>query len=140
VAEAAAVALRRLPAFLDQLGLGALGRRHGRRELGDLVRIGAQVVVGKVLGQLVHRLGEALLLAELVELDQREGGRLRAERGHLGGRRGAFLAVAGKAGREALRHVLGQGRRGPDEGRGGDHRGDGRAHGPAAARTAISHS
>jgi len=61
-----------------------------------------QVVVGEPLGELGHRLDVALLLAEQIELDQRIGGRLRAERGDLRIVRLAVLAVAGETRRHAL--------------------------------------
>ena len=94
--------------------IGRIARGFRRRQLGEILRELAQVVVGHVLGEIVHDLDLARVLPEQKKLDQREIGRLACERRHLAGLGNPLLAVAGEAGGELL--VIGHGVRA-----GGEH-------------------
>ena len=119
VAEAAAMALHRGAPALEPGRHGPAGGRNRRRELGDRLREQAQVVVGEIPRQLVHRRRDALPLAKLVELDQDEVGRLTAEGRNLGSVRGPVLAMAGEARRKAFGERLGMARHRPAHEHGG---------------------
>ena len=69
VTEAATILLRGGATLLEFCRIG-VRRRLVRRQFGELDGIGAQIVVGEIFCQLIHRLGDALLLAKLIELDQ----------------------------------------------------------------------
>jgi hypothetical protein len=111
VAEAASVLRRKgsSPRHGGRVGNLFSGCRRGQPR--EALGVRAQVVVAEVLRQLVHRLAEPLFLTELVELDQKEIGRLTPEGGDLRSLGSTAFSVTGEARGEAFRERLGQSRR-----------------------------
>jgi len=96
-----------------RIRIGRIGRRRWRRQLGERVGKGAQVVVGEAFYRLVHELDATQFFAKQIELNEDVGRRLCTERRRVRVGRLPVVAVARVAGREALDDRFCRRNRGP---------------------------
>ena len=87
---------------LHPRGIAGIGRRRRLRKLADKIRKGAQIVVGKRLCHLVHRLERAQFFAKHEKLDQCVRRLLAAKRWRILGFGLSALTMTGKTRRGAL--------------------------------------